>query len=188
VIVASVWQGSGGHEPGYGPLPAGLPIHVDVWPRDEESACWADMARTFIVGDPAPEHAELLAEQERLVREALERALDRVRPGVTGRELFDGTCELFEAAGYPTQRTAKSAEESEGFQFSLGHGVGLEVHEPPSLGLSGHDPLLPGDVIAIEPGLWDSRVGGMTFEDLVLVTDDGCERLTRFPYELAPAA
>ena len=60
VIVASVWQG-GGHEPGSGPLPAGLPIHVDLWPRHEESACWADMARTFVVGDPAPQHAELIA-------------------------------------------------------------------------------------------------------------------------------
>src|SRR5262249_8521478 len=61
IIVASVWQG-GGHEPGSGPLPAGLPIHIDLWPRHEESACWADMARTFVVGEPAPEHAERIAE------------------------------------------------------------------------------------------------------------------------------
>jgi Xaa-Pro aminopeptidase len=187
VMVASVWDGFG-HESGSGPLPAGLPIQVDLWPRDEKTACWADMTRTFVVGDPAPEHAELIAEQEQLVRAALEDAIAGARPGVTGRELYDATCDRFEAAGYRTQRTAAShpagEDAGEGFQFSLGHGVGLEVHEEPSLGLAGHDPLVPGDVLAIEPGLWDSRIGGIRFEDLVLLTEDGYELLTRHPYEL----
>jgi Xaa-Pro aminopeptidase len=184
VIVASVRQG-GGHEPGTGPLPAGLPIHVDLWPRHEESGCWADMARTFVAGDPEPKHAELIGEQDRLVREALDQAKASVRPGVTGRELFDATCELFETAGYPTQRTSDG--EANGFQHSLGHGVGLEVHEAPGLGLSGRDPLVQGDVIAIEPGLWDECVGGVCHEDLMLVTETGGEVLTQFPYELAPS-
>jgi Xaa-Pro aminopeptidase len=186
VTVASVWQGFG-HEPGSGPLPAGLPILVDLWPRDEASACWADMARTFVVGDPVPEHAEALAGQERLVREAAETAHALVRPGVTGRQVYDAVCDLFEEAGYATQRTQQSADNPDGFQFSLGHGVGLEVHEAPLLGLAGHDPLVAGDVVAIEPGLWDARFGGVSLEDLVLVTDDGCELLTSFPYHLTPA-
>jgi Xaa-Pro aminopeptidase len=185
VIVASAWQG-GGHEPGTGPLPAGLPIQIDIWPRHEASACWADMARTFMVGDPAPEHAELIAEQARLVGSALTQAQAAVRPGITGRELFDAACDSFESAGYPTQRTAHGDEDLDGFQHSLGHGVGLEVHEAPPLGVAGHDPLVVGDVLAIEPGLWDRRVGGVTFEDLVLVTENGCELLTRFPYNLTP--
>ena len=183
-MVASMWQGSG-HEPGNGPLPAGLPITIDVWPQHEASGCWADMARTFVVGDPAPEHAELIARQAELSRTALEEAKEAVRPGITGRELFDATCDLFEAAGYPTQRTA-GTDEDDGFQHSLGHGVGLEVHEAPPLGLAGHDPLVVGDVIAIEPGLSDSLVGIVIFEDLVLVTETGCEVLTRFPYDLTP--
>jgi Xaa-Pro aminopeptidase len=185
VIVASVWQGKG-HEPGNGPLPAGLPIDIDIWPRHEASACWADMARTFVVGDPEPEHADLIAEQARLARSALEQAQAAVRPGVTGRELFDATCDLFESAGYATQRTAQDDEEADGFQHSLGHGVGLKVHEAPRLGLAGRDPLVAGDVLAIEPGLWDGRVGGVIFEDLVLVTENGCELLTQFPYDLTP--
>jgi Xaa-Pro aminopeptidase len=185
VMVATVRDGFG-HEPGSGPLPAGLPIQVDVFPCHEASGCWADMTRTFVVGDPAPEHAELIAAQEELVRAALEEARDAIRPGVTGRELYDAVCDRFEGAGYRTQRTGAGEDPSEGFQFSLGHGVGLEVHEEPSLGLSGRQPLVPGDVLAIEPGLWDRRIGGVRFEDLVLVTDDGAETLTSFPYELTP--
>jgi Xaa-Pro aminopeptidase len=184
VIVASVWQGEG-HEPGSGPLPAGLPIQIDIWPRHEATACWADMARTFLVGSAASEHADLIAEQSQLVRSALMEAEGAVLPGITGRELFDATCDSFEAAGYPTQRTTSSGE-VDGFQHSLGHGVGLEVHEAPPLGLAGRDPLVAGDVLAIEPGLWDRRVGGVTFEDLVLVTESGHELLTRFPYDLTP--
>ena len=185
VIVASVWQGNG-HEPGSGPLPAGLPIHVDLWPRHEETACWADMARTFVVGDPLPEHADRLAEMEMLSLRALTQAKEAVRPGVTGRELFDATCEVFESAGYPTQRTS-GPDEDEGFQWSLGHGVGLEVHEPPSLGLAGRDPFVVGDVVALEPGLSIEGIGAVVFEDLVVVTEEGCEVLTDFPYDLTPA-
>ena len=184
VIVASVWQG-GGHEPGSGPLPAGLPIHVDVWPRHEETACWADMARTFVVGEPAREQAERLAEIDSLSLRALTEAKENVRPGITGRELFDASCELFESAGYPTQRTSGPAED-EGFQWALGHGVGLEVHEAPSVGLAGRDPFVVGDVIALEPGLAVDGLGGVVFEDLVIVTEDGCEVLTDFPYDLTP--
>jgi Xaa-Pro aminopeptidase len=182
MIVASVRNGGGGHEPGRGPLPAGLPIQVDIFPRDEASACWADMTRTFVVGEPTAENARLIADQERLVRRALDQAREAVRPGVTGRELHEATCELFEAAGWATQRTGGE----EGFQFALGHGVGLEVHEAPGLGFSGREPFVAGDVVAIEPGLWDKRIGGVRLEDLLLVTEDGCETLTASPYALTP--
>jgi Xaa-Pro aminopeptidase len=183
VIVSSVWQGSG-HEPGSGPLPAGLPIVIDLWPRDEESGCWADMARTFIVGEPAPEHAASIAEREQLVRRVLDDSISGVRPGVKGRELYDAACAAFDAAGYPTRLTSPGEE---GFQYALGHGVGLEVHEAPGLGLSGHEPLVAGDVVTLEPSLWDSGIGGVMFEDLFRVTETGREQLTHFPYELRVA-
>ncbi|HEY3728760.1 MAG TPA: M24 family metallopeptidase [Solirubrobacteraceae bacterium] len=182
-IVASVWQGFG-HDPGSGPLPAGLPIQVDVWPRDDESACWADMTRTFIVGPAPPD--EVVRQQE-LVREALDGARAAARPGITGRELHAGCCEIFERAGYRTQRTGPGEDRNEGFQFSLGHGVGLQVHEAPALGQTGRSPLVVGDVIAVEPGLWQRDVGGVRLEDLLLITDDGCEVLTEFPYDTRPS-
>jgi Xaa-Pro aminopeptidase len=185
VMVGSVWQGYG-HEPGAGPLPAGLPIVIDLWPREESTGCWADMTRTFTVGEPAPEFAEALRERERLVRTALEDARAAVRPGVTGGELYAATCDLFETAGFPTLRRSAEGETRDGFQFMLGHGVGLEVHEHPLLGASGRSPLVEGDVIAVEPGLWDGRLGDVRFEDLLLVTADGCETLTRYSYDLHP--
>lgn len=182
LIVASVWQGTG-HEPGSGPLPAALPIEIDLWPQDEETSCWADMTRTFVVGGEPPDEVR---RQEQLIKEALDHVYAAVRPGVTGRELHAITCDLFEREGYRTQRTGPGDDPNEGFQFSLGHGVGLEIHEDPGLGQAGREPLVPGDVLAIEPGLYDRIVGGVRFEDLLLVTEDGYELLTSFPYELTP--
>jgi Xaa-Pro aminopeptidase len=181
VMIGSVWQGTG-HEPGSGPLPAGLPIVIDLWPRDEASACWADMARTFVVG----EVTGTVGEQEQLVRRALERVRAAVRPGISGQDLHEMACDVFETARYRTQRTGPGDDPDGGFQFSLGHGVGLAVHEAPLLGLMGNDVLAAGDVIAIEPGLWIPQIGELRFEDLLLVTKDGSQTLTSYPYSLTP--
>ena len=115
------------------------------------------------------------------------RASPRSARGSRGGRSSTATCELFEAAGYPTQRTKTDGETLDrGFIHSLGHGVGLSVHEEPFLGLNGHGPLVAGDVVAIEPGLYRPGFGGLRLEDLVLVTEDGAETLTRFPYDLTP--
>jgi Xaa-Pro aminopeptidase len=103
-----------------------------------------------------------------------------------GRELYDIAAQIVEDAGHPTQRTRQPGESlTHGFYFGLGHGVGLEVHEAPGLGLSGQEALVAGDVIAVEPGIEGLEgVGGVRFEDLLLITDDGCETLTQYPYDL----
>jgi Xaa-Pro aminopeptidase len=182
IIVAGGAAGASGHEEGTGPLPAGVPVIVDIWPRDERSACFSDMTRTFVAGG---EVADDVAGWHELAREALDRVYERLRPGVTGRELFDAACDVYEQAGEPTQRTKAEGEAlRDGFFHSLGHGVGLEVHEDPAIGRTGADPLVPGDVVAIEPGCYRHGYGGVRLEDLVLVTEDGHERLTRFGYDL----
>jgi Xaa-Pro aminopeptidase len=181
IMVTSALSG-GGHDPGSGPLPADLPIEIDLWPQDEETGCWADMTRTFVNGTVSDDVAAL----RDIVREALEAARAAARPGVPGRDLYAAAADVIEGAGYPTQRTAASGETlTRGFYFSLGHGVGLEIHEAPALGLSGSEPLVEGDVLAIEPGIEGIEgIGGVRFEDLLLVTSDGCETLTRYPYDL----
>jgi Xaa-Pro aminopeptidase len=181
IMVTSLYA-SGGHDPGSGPLPAGLPIQIDLWPCDEASGCWADMTRTFVCGEISGEVAAV----RDVVREALEAARAAARPGITGEELYGSAAEVVERAGYPTQRTQKAGESlTEGFYFSLGHGVGLEIHEAPLLGLSSRERLVAGDVIAIEPGVEGlPGLGGVRYEDLLLITEHGSETLTRFPYEL----
>jgi Xaa-Pro aminopeptidase len=171
-----------GHYPGFGPLPAHTPILIDLWPCDEESGCWADMTRTFVRGEISAQIAQL----HEVVMEAHERSCGKVRPGVTGTELYGLACEVIEAAGHPTQRTKQAGEPlREGFYASLGHGVGLRVHEAPLLGRTGNAPLIAGDVIAIEPGVVVRSVGGTRVEDLLIVTQDGAENLTGgFPYSL----
>jgi Xaa-Pro aminopeptidase len=184
VIVAAGAAGAGGHDPGSGPLPAGIPIVIDIWPQDEGSTCWADMTRTFVAGSPA---ADDVVEMHRLSLEALERVKAAARPGVTGQELHGLACDVFEAAGFPTQRTKAPGDIlRDGFNHSLGHGVGLEVHEEPAVGRAGSDPLVAGDVIAVEPGVYRHGYGGVRLEDLLLITPDGCEVLADFPYDLTP--
>ena len=141
------------------------------------------MTRTFVVGEAPAE----LAEWHRLCREALDRAVESCRPGIAARELYDETCDVFEAAGHPTQRTKRDGEVlQEGFFHSLGHAVGLDVHEQPTLGMPGREVLRAGEVFAIEPGLYRPGFGGCRLEDLVVLTETGAERLTRFPYDLTP--
>lgn len=182
VIVASGAAGAIGHDPGSGPLVEGESIIIDIWPMDDESACYADMTRTFVIGDVGAE----LAEWHRLTAEALEATRAAVRPGVNGRDIYEIACEVYEKAGIPTQRTkAEGQILRDGFFHGLGHGVGLDVHEEPGLGRSG-DELVAGDVITLEPGTYRQGYGGVRLEDLVLVTEDGSETLTNFPYELTP--
>lgn len=173
-----------GHEGGSGAIGRDDVVLIDVFPVDLESACFADMTRTFALGRVADE----LRAWHGLCREALELAVAQVRAGVNGGDIHRQVCSLFAEHGHRTPVTKKEGEVlREGFTHALGHGVGLEAHEPPDLGTIGGE-LVAGDVIAIEPGLYRHGFGGVRLEDLVLVTEDGCEVLTEFPYDFEVAS
>jgi Xaa-Pro aminopeptidase len=173
-------QTATGHGPGFGPISEGEVVIVDLAPQDRESACFSDIARTFVAGTPDPE----IARWHELVVEAHGKAIASVRPGVLGRELWSAACDLFEAEGFRTQRTPGSFA-MEGFPVALGHGVGLEIHEDPGLGRTGPE-LQAGDVITIEPFLCRPDFGAVQVEDILLVTADGAEAISSLPSSLAP--
>jgi Xaa-Pro aminopeptidase len=182
MIVSHGPQTAVGHDMGSGQIRPNEPVVFDLFPRDKQTGCYADMTRTYVVGRPSDE----LLEWHRLVKEALDRSTAEVRPGKNGRELYELVCDIFQQAGYKTQLNKEPGEVLEdGFFHGLGHGVGLEVHELPAMSRTGHE-LMRGDVITVEPGLYRAGYGGLRLEDLVLVTDDGHEVLTDYPYDLEP--
>src|SRR4051794_3370615 len=182
MIVSHGPQTAVGHNMGSGQIAPNEPIVFDLFPRDKETGCYSDMTRTYVVGEPSDE----VKEWYELVKRALETSTAEVKPGANGRALFELVCDQFHEAGYKPQLNKEPGEVLEdGFFHSLGHGVGLEVHELPSMGRNGQD-LVAGDVITIEPGLYRSGYGGLRLEDIVLVTEDGYEVLTDYPYDLTP--
>jgi Xaa-Pro aminopeptidase len=182
-ILAPGAQGAVGHDMGSGPVHAGVPIVIDIWPRDNESFVFCDMTRTFVVGEVPAD----VREWHRLCKQALDTAIGEITAGADGRAIYEGTCDIFEAAGEPTQRTKEPGQTlADGFFHGLGHGVGLEVHEQPGMGRASRNELKAGDVVTVEPGLYRAGYGGVRLEDLVLVTESGAENLTQYPYDLEP--
>ncbi len=180
-ITAGGAQAADPHERGHGPLKAGEPIIVDIFPVDKTSRYFADMTRTFVKGEPSPE----LQRMYDAVLESQEVALQMIRASVNGRDVHEKVSDVLHEAGYKTlQHDQKPGEPlQEGFIHGTGHGVGLEIHEAPRISLADEE-LVPGDVVTVEPGLYEPGVGGVRIEDLVVVTESGCRNLTQFPKEL----
>lgn len=129
----------------------------------------SDCTRTFAVG----EVPERLVELHALCLEAQLAGLDAVGPGVRGRDADAASREPIEAAGLGWA-----------YGHGLGHGVGIQIHEAPVLRPESEDVLEPGNVVSVEPGIYLPGELGIRIEDLVLVTEDGRERLTAFSKEL----
>lgn len=178
-IVACGADGADPHDRGSGPLEADELIVIDIFPRDKETGYFADMTRTFARGDPGEEARR----RYEVTHEAYEAAVETVAAGVTGADVHTAACDVIEDAGYETLRSDPNTET--GFIHSTGHGVGLDIHEQPSVSPSGGD-LEPGHVISIEPGIYDPAVGGVRIEDLIVVTEDGYENLTDYRIGLEP--
>ena len=158
-------------------LRAGLPIVLDIFPFHKYTRYWGDMTRTVARGTPP---AAVMRMWE-AVLEAQQAGLDAVKPGANGREVHLACCEVFKRHGYASLSKAyRDIDSAARFIHGTGHGLGLEIHEFPRIG--DVDIVLEvGDVITVEPGLYDPALGGVRIEDLVLVTPDGCRNLTTLP-------
>lgn len=173
-IVACGRDSAAPHNTGSGPLRPNQPIVLDLFPRHKELRYYADMTRTVSKGDPGA----VVRRMYDATLHAQELALRMIAPGVNGRDVYETVCRYYEDAGYATSLRSGSMPPT-GLIHTLGHGLGLQVHEQPGLGI-GEDILREGYVVTVEPGLYDPAIGGVRIEDVVVVTATGCRNLTQF--------
>jgi Xaa-Pro aminopeptidase len=176
-IVAAGRRGCDPHDVGGGPIRAGQPIIIDVFPRSESTGYFADITRTVVKGKPT----EMVRDIYQTVFDGQRLALRMIRHGVRSRDIHGAILDLFEARGFPT---GEAHGRMQGFFHGTGHGLGLEIHEPPRIAMN-DTVLKAGMVVTVEPGLYYHPVGGVRIEDTVLVTRTGLRNLTRFPKFLA---
>lgn len=173
-IVAGGRQACDPHECGYGPLRPNELIIIDVFPRIQKTGYHGDMTRTFLKGRATPEQRALVE----AVREAQTAAISKMGAGVKFSAVHAAVNDSFSANGYETKRRGNVFT---GFIHTTGHGLGLEVHEPPRLAnISGK--LKVGHVLTVEPGLYYPGLGGARIEDVVRVTEGGTELLSNMHY------
>jgi Xaa-Pro aminopeptidase len=155
------------HSPTDRPLARGDVVKLDY--GSVVDGYHSDMTRTVAFG----EVSEQLREVHQIVLRAQQAGIDAVRAGVTGGEADHAARQVIADAGY-----------ADSYTHSLGHGVGLEVHEGPGLRAGGADVLPEGAVVTVEPGIYLGGVGGVRIEDMVVVIADGCRPIPSTPRDL----
>ena len=172
-IVACGAHSAEPHNTGSGPLFAAQPLVIDIFPRMAENGYWGDITRTFVKGR-AP---EIVKKAFAAVKAARDDSKKLVMAGAIPSDIYGAAVKQLEESGFPTG--AKDGR-NYGFFHSLGHGVGLEIHESPRLGPRNQTPLNGGEVLTVEPGVYYPEWGGVRLEDMVVVTANGCECITDF--------
>jgi Xaa-Pro aminopeptidase len=159
-------------------LKANQPIILDIYPRSLRKRYWTDMTRTVVKGRASRKIKKMF----NAVLEAKDTCMDALHEDVLGSEMFNLCCDVLEKAGYDTIRGGKKIER--GLTHSLGHGVGLEIHESPRMSEVYKFPLKEHSIVTVEPGLYDPKVGGVRIEDIVEVKKKGSNNLTKMHIEL----
>jgi Xaa-Pro aminopeptidase len=164
------------HEEGHGPIRANTPIVMDIFPRSEKTGYFGDLTRTVVRGKASFALHELYA----VVHQGVRLGHSRLREGVEGMDVHREIQALFQRQGY---RTGVVDGRMQGFFHGTGHGLGLQIHEAPSVGRR-PNVLRAGHVVTVEPGLYYLGLGGVRIEDVALVTRTGSRCLTRVPKQL----
>lgn len=178
LIIAGGLQGADPHSHGHGHLPAYHPIVCDIFPIHMRNRYYSDMTRTFVKGNLSKvAHGEELMRMYDTVAKAQDAAFKIIKAGVSVRDVHNAVCDTIEFAGYYTLRNGRPPDDKPAMIHSTGHGIGLDVHEAPSV--SSNDFILEaGNVITVEPGLYHPDWGGIRIEDMVVVRDEGHTNLT----------
>lgn len=176
-IIAAGPQGADCHNLGDGPIRTGVPVIVDIFPENRATGYNGDCTRTVVHGEVSDE----LQKMHAAVAAAKQAGIEATKTGVTGEDVHKAVIAMIQQHGYQVGIPAES-EPAEycGMVHGTGHGVGLEVHESPLLDFKG-PALVAGDAITIEPGLYSKAIGGIRLEDMVVVTDNGCDNLNKLP-------
>ena len=161
------------HDQGSGPLYAHQPIIMDIFPRSEKTLYHADFTRTLVRGKASPALKKMFT----AVKAGQQIAFKMIRNGIETKKVHAAIQEKFARLGF---QTSLKGGRMQGFFHSTGHGLGLEIHEPPRISV-GDDVLKAGQVVTVEPGLYYKGIGGVRLEDVMVVTKKGCINLTRFP-------
>jgi Xaa-Pro aminopeptidase len=159
-------------------LKADQPIILDIYPRSIQKRYWTDMTRTIVKGRAS----DKLKKMFDAVFEARNASLDAIQAGALGSHVYDVCCDVLEKAGYETTRGGKKI--TKGMPHSLGHGVGLQIHESPRMSELYTSPLKAHSIVTVEPGLYDPQIGGVRLEDIIEVTKSGYNNLTRMETQL----
>ncbi len=171
------------HFRGEGPIRAGAPVIIDIFPSSRTTHYHGDLTRTVVVGEIPEEFRRMHA----AAVQALDAGIESIRAGASGRDVHHTVCHVLVDRGYGT--TTKGFEGPSGvakMNHSTGHGVGLAVHEDPSLRAPDENTLLEGDVVTVEPGLYQLGLGGVRVEDTGMVTKDGFKNFTTLTRSLDP--
>jgi Xaa-Pro aminopeptidase len=171
------------HFRGAGPIRANAPVIMDIFPMGMSSHYHGDLTRTVVVGQAS----DLVRRMHDACVEALDVAVGLLREGANGRDVHHAVCRRLVDRGFGT--STKGFDGDPGaprMTHSTGHGVGLEVHEGPQLRDLDY-PLLAGDVVTVEPGLYELGLGGVRVEDTGMVAVDGFRNFTTLPRSLDPS-
>lgn len=172
-IAASGIQSAQPHNTGSGIIKAHTPIVIDIFPRLQSSGYFGDMTRTYVKHE-AP---SIVRKAFRAVTDARDEAKKYIRKGAIPSEVFAVADKVLVAAGFTTGRNPDGT--NYGFFHSLGHGVGLEIHEAPRLGPRNVVPLKGGEIVTVEPGVYYPEWGGIRMEDIVVVEENSCRTITQ---------
>ena len=173
-IVASGKQAVDPHNEGSGPIRANTSIIIDIFPRSEKTGYFGDITRTVVRGRAS----ERLKHAFASVKEAQKIGFRRIRSRASTYAIHNEILDHFSRDGF---QTGFDDGRMQGFFHGTGHGLGLDVHEAPSFGLRARNRLKKNHVVTVEPGLYYAGMGGVRLEDVVVVSQDGCRNLVRYP-------